>query len=411
MTAIRQAVILVGGKGTRLGTLTAETPKPILPIGKGVRFLDILIRNVARQGFSDIVLIAGYLGEQIADLYDKREFCGAQIRVLVEPEPMGTAGAIAYARDILADRFLMMNGDCIFDFNLRAFAAQSGLSHTLATIAVRPVPDGSRYGTVTLEGGLISSFREKDPSSRSSALINGGVYCLDRRIIDRIPSLPASIEQDVFPALARDGALGGIEYSGYFLDIGLPETLDQGRRELLTLERRPAAFLDRDGVLNRDHGYVHKPDQVDWVPGAADAVKRLNDEGYYVFVVTNQAGIARGYYDETTMHELHSWMSDRLAEKGAFIDAFYYCPYHPEGVVPAFTGHHPDRKPGSGMIERALREWPADRSRSFLIGDQNSDIEAAARAGIPGFKFEASNLREFLEITLHNLDERDSNLR
>ena len=397
---IRQAAILVGGRGTRLGALTAETPKPLLPIEGETRFLDLLLRHVARHGFTDIVLLAGYHGDQVVRLYDGLTVHGARVRVVVEPEPRGTAGALTAARGILDTHFLLLNGDCLFDFNLRALAAAAMHSTKSATLAARHVPDASRYGTVVVENGAVTSFREKDDTVRAPALINGGVYVLARDILDAIITLPASIERDIFPALAASGDLGGFAFDGYFLDIGLPETLDQGRRELLALERRPAAFLDRDGVLNHDSGYVHRPDQVVWVPGALDTVRRLNDLGYYVFVVTNQAGVAHGYYDEATMHTLHRWMSDRLAEKGAFIDAFYHCPFHPHGKVAAFTRAHPDRKPGAGMIEKALAEWPAVRSQSFLIGDRESDIAAARAAGIPGFLFEGQNLSAQLDAAL-----------
>lgn len=397
---IRQAAILVGGRGTRLGDLTADTPKPLLPIDGDTRFLDLLLRHVARHGFTDIVLLAGYHGDQVARLYDGRTIHHSRVRVVIEPEPLGTAGALTAARNILAPSFLLLNGDCLFDFNLRALASEAVRRGHRATLAARQVPDASRYGTVVVEGGAVTSFREKDGAARRPALINGGVYVLARDILDEIAALPASIERDIFPSLAERGELGGMAFDGYFLDIGLPETLEQGRRELMNLEHRPAAFLDRDGVLNHDSGYVHRPDQVVWIPGALDAVRRLNDLGYYVFVVTNQAGVAHGYYDEATMHALHRWMSDRFAEAGAFVDTFYHCPFHPSGKVPEFTRAHPDRKPGAGMLEKAFAEWPVVRSGSFLIGDRDTDMQAARAAGLPGFLFDGRDLSAQLSIAL-----------
>jgi D-glycero-D-manno-heptose 1,7-bisphosphate phosphatase len=158
---------------------------------------------------------------------------------------------------------------------------------------------------------------------------------------------------------------------------------------------RPAVFFDRDGVINVDHGYVHRPDQFHWVPGAQNAIRLLNDLGYRVVVVTNQAGVARGYYSEDAVHALHGWVQDRLAEDGAFIDAFYYCPYHPDAQVERFRAAHIDRKPSPGMILRAFSDLNIDRSRSFLIGDKESDMEAASRAGIPGFMFNGGDLLAF----------------
>jgi D,D-heptose 1,7-bisphosphate phosphatase len=394
---IRQAVVLVGGRGTRLNTLTVDTPKPLLCVTEGLRFLDLLLRNVARQGFVDIVLLAGHLGEQIRAQYDGQMILSSRIRVLVEPEPLGTAGALMFARDILADRFLMMNGDSLFDINMRAFAADAIAHKAVATLALRRVANPGSYGTVELKNDRVTAFREKDYNTVGTQLINGGIYLLDKAILHRITSLPASIEKDVFPLLVREGTVRGLEFRGYFLDIGTPETLEQGRRELIGVVRRPAAFLDRDGVINVDKNYVHRPDQIFWVDGALAAIRRLNDSGFYVFVVTNQAGVARGYYPEAMVRALHAWMSDRFAEQGAYADDFYYSPFHSEAVSDAYrVQDHPDRKPNPGMLLRAMREWPVDVGRSFLVGDQPSDIDAARRAGIPGHLFRGGNLDTFV---------------
>ena len=156
--------------------------------------------------------------------------------------------------------------------------------------------------------------------------------------------------------------------------------------------RRPAAFLDRDGVLNVDHGYVHRPEQLEWIAGAPESVRLLNEAGYYVIVITNQSGVARGFFDETAVKSFHAHMQSALAGKGARIDAFYYCPHHPEGTVKGFSMTCSCRKPRTGMLEQAARDWPIDINRSFFIGDKSSDIEAARNAGIFGFLYEGGSL-------------------
>jgi D,D-heptose 1,7-bisphosphate phosphatase len=156
---------------------------------------------------------------------------------------------------------------------------------------------------------------------------------------------------------------------------------------------RPAAFLDRDGVLNVDHGYVHAVERLEWIAGAPQAVKLLNDAGYRVIVVTNQSGVARGYYDEAAVETFHAHMQDALAAQGARIDAIYCCPHHPDGTVPALAIKCDCRKPGTGMLEQAAREWPIDRAASFLIGDKDIDMEAAAAFNIRGVKFNAATDR------------------
>lgn len=153
--------------------------------------------------------------------------------------------------------------------------------------------------------------------------------------------------------------------------------------------RRPAAFLDRDGVLNVDHGYVHRPEQLEWVAGAPESVRVLNEAGYYVLVITNQSGVARGFFDEAAVKAFHAHMQNALAEKGAYIDAYYYCPHHPEGTVKAFAMACTCRKPRTGMLERAAREWPIDINRSFFIGDKDHDMAAAAAFNVRGIKFDS----------------------
>ncbi len=388
--AVRQAVFLVGGKGTRLGALTATTPKPLLPIAPDMLLLDLLLENTARQGFDDIVLLAGHLGERVRRLYHGRQIRNAAIRVICEPEPAGTGGALRHAAGILDQWFLLANGDSWFDINLRALTLAPP-RNSLARIALRNMADTGRYGSVELHGARVTAFTEKSQAA-GPGLINGGLYLLNRAVLDRIAG-PCSIEQDVFPALVRQRAVEGRVFDGYFLDIGLPETLAQARRELPSRLARPAAFLDRDGVLNIDSGYTHRPEQLRWVEGAREAVLALNEAGYLVFVVTNQAGVAHGFYHEADMHAFHARMQAELGDIGAHIDAFYHCPFHPDAAIRQYRHpSHPDRKPNPGMLLKARRDWRTRDPGCFLIGDRESDLEAASRAGIPGLPFDGANL-------------------
>ena len=164
--------------------------------------------------------------------------------------------------------------------------------------------------------------------------------------------------------------------------------------------RRPAAFLDRDGVLIEDTGYPHDPALVRWIAGAPEAVARLNREGFLVFVVTNQSGVARGLYGEAQVEALHRWMAARLTEAGARVDAFEHCPHHPDAPLPLFRRACRRRKPAPGMIEDLLRDWPVERAGSFLIGDKPSDLAAAEAAGLSGHLFPGGNLAAFVDRVL-----------
>ncbi|MDQ0436215.1 D-glycero-D-manno-heptose 1,7-bisphosphate phosphatase [Kaistia dalseonensis] len=171
------------------------------------------------------------------------------------------------------------------------------------------------------------------------------------------------------------------------------------------MTQQPAAFLDRDGVINVDDGYVYKPEALRFIDGAPAAIRRLNEAGYLVIVVTNQSGVARGYYTEAEMDAFHGHLRAELAGHGARLDAIYTCPYHPEATIPIYRQDHPDRKPNPGMILRAFGDFPIDRGRSFLIGDKDTDLIAAIAAGIPGHLFAGGNLDDFLSSVLLATDE------
>lgn len=228
---MRQAVVLVGGRGSRLGEIARDTPKPLLPIEGDRRFLDYLLDNLAAHGVDEILLVAGHHGAQVADRYDGAKRGAAVVSVVIEPEPAGTGGALSHVADRLDPSFLMSNGDSIFDFDYRALEPALG-ADDLGALALRRVDDARRYGAVEHADGRVVRFREKDPSLAGPADISGGVYMLRRAVLELITRLPCSIEAEVFPVLAEQGRLACRPFDGYFLDIGLPETLEQGRREL-----------------------------------------------------------------------------------------------------------------------------------------------------------------------------------
>ena len=391
---VMQALILVGGKGTRLGALTQTCPKPMMPIGE-TPFIEYIIRHLARFGIRDIILLAGYLGQEVMDTYQGRRFGNAMVRVIVEPQPAGTGGALRYAADILEDHFLLLNGDSFFDFNLLDLVMRYKKTSSMGCMALRAVNDASQYGKVTVENAKITAFIEKSASA-GAAYINGGVYVLHRSILDWIgQAAQVSLERDVFPQITAAGGLFGYPFDGLFIDIGTPNDLRWAQQHLASRLQRPAVFLDRDGVINQDNGYVHRPEDFEWMPGAKLAIKRLNDAGYLVFVTTNQAGVARGYYSEAAVNALHAWLQNELHVAGAHVDAFYFCPHHVDAVLPQYKKDCCCRKPNPGMLQRALQEWDVDISRSFLIGDKASDLQAAEALDIPAHLYEGSPLDEF----------------
>lgn len=200
--------------------------------------------------------------------------------------------------------------------------------------------------------------------------------------------------------MAGVGQLGARCFGGAFLKMQNPADPRHARRKPADGPRRPAVFLDRDGVLNVDKAYVYRIDDFEWVQGAREAVKLCNDLGYYVFVVTNQSGVARGYFGVDDIHRLHDWMNRELGAIGAHIDDFQYCPYHEEGTVEAYRRVSDRRKPAPGMILDCLKAWPVRIEGSLLVGDNIRDIEAAVAAGIPGHLFSEGDLATFLRPLL-----------
>jgi len=393
-----QVVILCGGLGTRLGPLTAATPKPLLPVA-GRPFLDVLLFEIGRHGIKKVLLLAGFEGEQIARYAKASPVAarfGLELKVAVEQTPAGTGGALKRAEDLLAPEFLLINGDTWFDVNLLdlAHGPVGGGRDWLISMCLRRVPDASRYGLVSLQDGAVTSISEKPPS-RGPGVINGGVW-LVRRAALQSASANCSMERDVLPSLAQRHLVAGVVRDGYFIDIGVPADLERAQTEIPARRRRPAAFLDRDGVLNVDTGYVGAIDQWRWVDGAREAVKRFNDLGWYVFLVTNQSGIARGLYGEADLAALHRHVFDELAAHGAHVDDTRFCPYHVEATVAQYRKESDWRKPGAGMIIDLFDHWPVDREASLLVGDKRSDLEAARRAGISGRLFRGGRLDNFV---------------
>jgi D-glycero-D-manno-heptose 1,7-bisphosphate phosphatase len=300
---------------------------------------------------------------------------------------------------VLHERFFLLNGDSWFDFNLLDLALRAQNPSAIVHMALKRDQAGNRFGRVVLENSRVKSFLAA--GTEPNGPINTGIYCVDRAILEYVQDMPCSLEQQVFPRLAADGRLTADLYDGFFIDIGIPTDFERVQHALPERLRRPAVFFDRDGVLNVDKAYVYRIEDFEWTDGAREAIKLCNDLGYYAFVVTNQSGVARGYYGVDDVHQLHDWMAGELAAVGAHIDDYQYCPYHEDGTVEAFRRVSDRRKPAPGMILDCMKAWPVRTEGSLLVGDNGRDIEAALAAGLPGHLYREGDLATFLRPLLN----------
>ena len=395
-----QAVILAGGKGTRLAARLDGRPKPLVNVD-GVPLLERQILTLAAQGVEEVVLLVNHAADQIATYCAARNGFGlARLRLVDDGAPRGTAGAILSCLPELRERFMVVYGDTLFNIDLTRFLAAHECSGADATLFLHPNDHPQDSDVVEIGGdGWITAFHPKPhPHGVHRAnLVNAAFYVVERSALEawRDAPTPCDFAQDLFPAMQAAGhRLLGYNSFEYIKDLGTPSRLDKAtghlRRGVVARASlavpQACVFLDRDGTLNALRDYVRVPSDLVMLPGAAEAVRRLNEAEQRVAVVTNQPILARGECTPEGMRAIHAKLDDALAEAGAFADRLYLCPHHPDAgfpnEVPALKTVCDCRKPRPGMLLAAARDLNADLARSWMVGDSTSDIAAARAAGV-----------------------------
>lgn len=321
------------------------------------------LRALSRFGVTDALLLASHVPGDLGVSLPRK------VRIVVSDPPagVGSGGALFHVRDQLEDRFLLCDGGSVFGWNLATLLAEAA---------------GDKPEVI----GRIA--RRVDSTSL-------GVGVFRRALVDHLRPV-CGLEAEVLPGLAARGLLRATTISG---DAGVALPSD-GMPGTVTGLCRKALFLDRDGVLNIDHGYVGSRDRFEWVDGALDAIRYATQAGWHVFVVTNQSGVARGLYTEDAVRDLLDWMAGQARAAGGTIDDARFCPFHPDATVDAYRQVHPWRKPLPGMLLDLIRRWELDPDRAVMIGDQETDMRAAAAAGVAGHLFAGGNLLAFLRPIL-----------
>lgn len=394
-STVRQAAILTGGLGTRLGMLTASVPKPLLPCGDRP-FLAWLLRELSRFGVEEVILLTGHLADAVEAMLPSIEASLPKpLRIICsrEQRPAGTGGALHYARKHLAERFLVCNGDSWFDFNLARLLADAvrDPQETIGRIALRRLDDASRYGVVETDGDRITTFHERDQRSQPG-IINAGVYLFDRRVLD-VATPVCSLERDVMPALAARGALRGTVADGYFIDIGIPADLTRAQTELPARLFRRALFLNGEVVAKFDLGRDGARGRFDFTPGALTAIREASNAGWHIFIVTDQSWIGNGLADEQEFASLCASMTDAVRAEGGTIDDLRCRTPHPAESSRKDGSSH---EPASGALLDLVTRWQVDPARCLLIGNRLSELTAAAAIGIPAHLYTDGDLAELV---------------
>lgn len=392
-----KAIILAGGKGKRLRSVAADIPKPLVKISD-IPILEHQILLLKRYGLTDITILTGYLGDMISDYVGDGSRWGVRIRCHREDSPLGTAGAVKAIESEIDEDFVVFYGDVMLDVNLEKLCRFHTATGATATIVSHPNDHPFDSDLIeTSDGGRIIKFFNKphDKNSFYPNMASAALYVLKPSTLSYVEKdAKKDFARDVFPAMLGSEPIYGYNTAEYIKDVGTPERMKEvtedfinGRIARYNCERsRPAVFLDRDGVINEYVGLLHRIDDMRLIPGAADAIKRLNGSDYLAIVVTNQPAIARNMCSPEELKFIHNKMESLLGTNGAKIDALYYCPHHPDKGYPEerpeFKIDCECRKPATGMIHLATEQFNIDLSASFLVGDSSRDIECGKNAGL-----------------------------
>jgi histidinol-phosphate phosphatase family protein len=393
MSDITQVVIMAGGRGTRLGDLARSTPKPLIEIG-GTPNIEHQIGLAKKHGFTKALLLVSHMADAIRDYFGHGERYGIKIAYSIENPPLGTAGALLAAADLLDKQFLLLYGDVFVDCDLTRIVDEHIRHDPVLTMVTHPNdhPHDSDIVETDATGRIVTMHAKGRPDDLwVPNNVNSGVAVLNRAILSVIrPGQYLDLASQVYPR-NLDLNMRAYRSSEYFKDFGAPERLADIRADFVSgridsfRRPRPTVFLDRDGVINKLLDHLHHPDQLELIPGAAHAIQRLNRAGHLVIVVTNQPVVARGDCTVETLRIIHNKMETLLGREGAWVDAIYYCPHHPDG---GFAGEVAElkidcdcRKPKTGLYEQATRDWSIAMGESWVVGDSFRDILSGKRMG------------------------------
>ena len=395
-----KVVIMAGGKGTRISEISKDVPKPLIKIGDKP-ILEHELLCLKKQGFTDILITVSHLGDQIINYFGDGSKLGIHIDYFFEKQPLGNAGALFEIKDKLTDDFLLLNADSLFDIDFKRFVEYHKAKGGLATLFTHPNSHPYDSGVIIADSNNIVVRwlnKEDDRPKWYKNRVNAGLHILSKKLISNRPDTPkVDLDRQILKPLAGSGQMFCYDSPEYVKDMGTPDrfyhVLEDYKNGFVTsrnlLNKQKAIFLDRDGTINKFVGFLRDIDDFKLLDGVTDAIKKINNSGYLAIVVSNQPVIARGEVSFEQLDEIHNKMETLLGNEGAFLNAIYFCPHHPdkgfEGERPEFKFDCDCRKPKPGMLLKAAKDFNIDLSQSIMIGDDENDVLAGNAAGCKSF--------------------------
>ena len=395
-----QAVIMAGGKGTRLAALTKdEIPKPMVVVA-GKPLLLWQVERLKENGITDLIMVIGHLGEKIQEYFGDGSKFGVNIQYFVEETPLGTAGSFYYLKDMLTeDTFLMMSGDLFLDVDFERMIRFHKEKGSAATLFVHPNGHPHDSDLLVLDQDERAIRFDSKHNVRDywyDNCVNAGVFVFDKTICDRVPEpVKRNLENDVIKGMIEDGIpVYGYRSPEYVKDVGTVERIEQA---LLDIEsglvsgkslknKQKCIFLDRDGTINKKNGFISKEEEFELEDCALEAIKKINKSGYLAIVITNQPSVARGLCEIEDIERIHRKLSTLLGREGVYLDDIVFCPHHPDKGFPEENPIYKIlcdcRKPKTGMIDKAVKKYNIDLENSWMIGDTTMDLQTGVNAGV-----------------------------
>lgn len=395
MNDIKQAVIVAGGLGKRLKEHTQGKPKILIDVGEET-LLDVQLRQLVISGFRRCTFLLGYQAEEIIDILKaKSHNYPLIIDWVVEPKALGTGGSLINALDKLENVFIVIYGDLYLNLDFKALEKEFFLNDASFACVVHPSSHAHDSDLFEIEqNGRIKKFISKHEARISPIrnIANSGIYIFRRNVLEKFSVAELDLDRDIVQNLIIDGEAGlALRNKGYVRDVGTLERLkkikDMSSSPEISIRKRPALFLDRDGVLNRHVGHITSIEQIQIFPKIISLISRFNDAGYLVIVLTNQPIIAHGKLDFEGLNAIHASIDFELSRHHAYIDQYYICPHHPDsgykGEVKDLKKTCDCRKPKIGLLLQCLADFDIDLTSSIFIGDTWRDEELARQRGIP----------------------------